>query len=514
VITASGARLAKWGWIKQLGPQEARLRGLAPRGLSSRDFKCIAENGFGDGLNSYAHSMAWFRDQLYVGTSRATLAMVQVNYSSPAMTPWPVKTPKNVYDLDRRAQIWRYDPRTGDWMQVFTSPMTAGRTGEWVARDIGYRSMAVFQGPNDSDSALYVCSWSSSKGEPPLILRSTDGSTFEEVPRPDWGDPTINTFRVLVPFKERLFTTPTGRTEGYGRAAECISDVPIVFETNDPKRGDWKQVSAPGFGDRNNLTIFEMATFNGFLYAGTLNPTSGFQIWKTRADASPPYRWRKVITDGAYRGSLNELAVSMCAFDNALYVGSGVVNGGYDRTRKIGPSAGEIIRIYPDDTWDLVVGSPRRTPQGFKFPLSARGPGFDNLRNGYIWRMAVHEGWLYVGTFNWSVLLPYLPLRKWPQRLQRFVEWIGIENLLQADGGFDLWRTWDGVHWTSVTRTGFGNPYNWGVRTMVSTFQGLFVGTANPFGHEVAARTAAGWTYGPNPRGGLEVWLGKRDREW
>jgi hypothetical protein len=483
-----------------------------PRGLLSSDFKRIAENGFGDGLNSYAHSMAWFRDHLYVGTSRATLSMVRVNNPPPAMIYWPIKAPENVYDLDRKAQIWRYDPRAGNWVQVFTSPMIVGRTQETVARDIGYRGMTVFQGPDAPTPTLYVCTWSSSKGQPPVIMRSTDGSTFEELPRPGWRDPTINTFRALVPFKGRLFTTPTGTTEGYGQAAECISEVPIVFETSDPGSGVWKEASTPGFGDPHNLTIFEMATFNGFLYAGTLNPTRGFQVWKTRADARPPYQWSRVITDGAHRGSLNEVAVSMCVLNHALYVGSGVLNGGYDRTRQIGPSAGEIIRIYPDDTWDLVVGVPRRTPEGFKFPLSARGPGFDNLFNGYIWRMAVHEGSLYVGTYNWSVLLPYLSLEKWPIRLRRFVEWIGIDNLVQADGGFDLWRTRNGIDWMPLTRTGFGNPYNWGARTIVSTPVGLFIGTANPFGPEVAARTAIGWTYGPNPRGGLEVWLGQRNR--
>jgi hypothetical protein len=476
--------------------------------LLSGNFKRIAENGFGDGLNSYAHSMAWFQGHLYVGTSRATFAMVRVNNPPPAMKHWPVKTPENVYDLDRRAQIWRYEPPGGKWVQIFVSPMIVGRTGETVARDIGYRGMTVFQSPDDAEPALYVCSWSSSKGAPPLILRSTDGSTFENLLCPSWRDPTINTFRALVPFKGRLFTTPTGKTEGYGQATESTSEVAIVFETTNPQGGVWREASLHGFGDPTNLTIFELTTFNGFLYAGTVNPTDGYQVWKTRGDGSPPYNWTRVVTGGAYRGQLNEVALSMCVFNGALYIGSGIINGGYDRTRKIGPAAGEIICIYPDDTWDLVVGAPRRTPQGFKFPLSAQGPGFDDLFNGYIWRMAVHEGWLYVGTYNWSVLLPYLALEKWPRKWQKLVEWIGLENLAQAKGGFDLWRTYDGVHWAPVTRTGFDNPYNWGARTMTSTPSGLFVGTANPFGPEVAARTAVGWTYGPNPRGGLEVWLG------
>jgi SAM-dependent methyltransferase len=83
-----------------------------------------------------------------------------------------------------------------------------------------------------------------------------------------------------------------------------------------------------------------------------------------------------------------------------------------------------------------------------------------------------------------------------------------MEALIDRRGGFDLWRTRDGVRWYGVTRNGFGNPFNLGGRTMVSTPHGLFIGTANLFGPQVAVRRAAGWRFEPNPLGGAEVWLG------
>src|SRR5437867_10212785 len=126
-----------------------------------------------------------------------------------------------------------------------------------------------------------------------------------------------------------------------------------------------------------------MAVFNNHLYAGTFNHYEGFQIWKTPATGKSPCRWTKVIERGAYRGPLNEVAMSLCVFDGALYVGSAIQNGGYDRTNFIGPAAAELIRIYADDSWDLVVGSPRSTPQGTKYPLSGLGPGFDSIFAGY-----------------------------------------------------------------------------------------------------------------------------------
>jgi hypothetical protein len=255
-----------------------------------------------------------------------------------------------------------------------------------------------------------------------------------------------------------------------------------------------------------------MAPFNGYLYAGTLNPERGFEIWKCRPVGELPYRWTRVITEGAYRGSLNEAATSMCVFNGALYVGTGIQQGGYDRLHGVGPAAAELIRIHPDDSWDLIVGSPRRTPEGWKRPLTGLGPGFDDWFNTYIWRMAAHDGWLYAGTYNWSVWLRYLPVDGWQTPVRRLVHRIGIENIVADRGGFDLWRSRDGVRWSPITRNGFDNPWNYGVRTMQSTPYGLFVGTTNPFGPEVAVETSRGWEYFPNRKGGLEIWLGADGR--
>ncbi len=85
-----------------------------------------------------------------------------------------------------------------------------------------------------------------------------------------------------------------------------------------------------------------------------------------------------------------------------------------------------------------------------------------------------------------------------------------MENIVARQGGFELWRSSDGENWLPVNRQGFGNPYNYGLRTLISTPHGLFLGTANPFGPRVAVRREDQWRYEDNPRGGLEVWLGRR----
>src|SRR5581483_8569205 len=133
-----------------------------------------------------------------------------------------------------------------------------------------------------------------------------------------------------------------------------------------------------------------------------------------------------VLTNGAYRGNLNELAISMCPFDGALYVGTAIQNGGYDRAYKVGPAAPELIRIFPDDSWDLIVGTARLTPRGWEVPLSGWGPGFGSPFNGYFWRMAVHDHALYLGTYKWAVMLPWLKSERWPLWLRRAAHRVGV----------------------------------------------------------------------------------------
>ena len=161
-------------------------------------------------------------------------------------------------------------------------------------------------------------------------------------------------------------------------------------------------------------TVYELAVLGDYLYAGT-GGLSGFQIWKTDGEGKPPFRWEKVLDGGAGRGALNQGAVAMTAFGDALYIGTGIQNGGYDWRFKIGPAAAEIIRLNADGSWDIIVGNARDG----RNPLSGLFAGFNNYFAGYVWRMGVHQGWLYAGTLDWSLILGYTDLKKKPMRISR-----------------------------------------------------------------------------------------------
>ena len=92
------------------GPPDERV-------LRAAQFRAIATRGFGDPQNSYPHAMAWFRDRLFVGTTRNILQLVSIapDPSTDAFHLWPVRVPDgtNALSLDQRCQIWRYDALAG-----------------------------------------------------------------------------------------------------------------------------------------------------------------------------------------------------------------------------------------------------------------------------------------------------------------------------------------------------------------------------------------------------------------
>lgn len=448
-------------------------------------FRPIIEPGGGNPRSRIAHATQMFGDRLFVGVTH----------------------PRGDGPEDC-ARILRRDFATGTWDEVHRAPLRPadarvahirdlqGRArahtvslGTPLPRERGFRGAAVFQGRSDQAPALYVSTISNWGG---LILRSGDGETFEPVSAPGLIDDRLLSFRALVPFRGRLFTTPIGAL------ADGVLDRngtlrPVVLCSDDPAGGDWREASAPGFGNADNTVVFQMAAHGSWLYAGTGNPKTGMEIWKTDAEGRPPFHWRRVLAEGAERFALNESAASLVPFGDALYVGTGLPGLGRDRVHGIGPAAAELLRIWPDDSWELLMGQPRFSHGGLRLPRMAMGPGFDDFHNSVVWRMAVHDGWLYVGTHHWGVYRA------------------AADGAPHPWGGFHLWATPDGETWTAVSRDGLGDAFAVGVRGLVSTPFGLVLGTDDHGAlRQTLARRAGnppGWRSSDGKAGGFMLSL-------
>lgn len=410
----------------------------------------IGCGGIGNARSRVAHSCTVFNDRLFLGV-----------------------THPNGEGPEDAARVLSYDFGSGNWSEVHRSPLRDPTERDFAAdilragggkrvvsergvpRERGFRGMCTFKGASDPAPCLYVSTISNLGG---LILRSEDGTSFEVVSAPGLGDDRLLSFRALVPFQGRLFTTPIGAVAD-GKLDRNGTIDPTVFVTDDPAGGVWHRASQPGFGNPDNGVVFQFAVMDDFLYAGTGNPKSGFEIWRTRAEGKPPFEWHKVLDRGAGRFSLNASVSSLVPFNGALYIGTGLPGLGRDRAHDIGPAAAELVRLWPDGTFEVVVGEPRFSASGFQVPLSGMLPGFDDPANSVIWRMAVFHGTLYVATHHWGIY--------------RFL--MGTEAVPR--GGFHIWASTDGETFTPITQTGFGDPYAVGVRTLVPTSHGLVIGT-------------------------------------
>jgi hypothetical protein len=422
--------------------------------VTQRDFKRVNVPGFGNRWNTYPWSMQWWAGKLYVGTNKSfpCVEYYVLHSAMPWLQRYPPRFDPDVacaacpFDLDLQAEIWEYTPGTARWARVYESPVDVpvpDHPSLRIARDIGYRNMAIVLEP-DGTEALYVSAVSARPLDrrlpPPRLLRSTDGRTFAAIPADAGtvlGDVAAVGYRSWITYHDRHYVVATNL---YGDG--------LLLETSNPGGGnnDYRYVLAP------NLHVNEMAVYNDFLYLGLRHPLLGYQVVKTRAEGSPPYKLIPVVPHGAGRSILkrSHTVLSMCGFQDCLYVGTA--------------NPPELLRIYADDRWDIVVGQARSTSVGRKVPLSSLSDGFDYPLNNLIERMQVHDSQLYVGLVSFAGKYRRLPI---------------VGRAVEVHRGFDLYATQDGVRFEMVTQTGFDSVGTTGVRTLASTPVGLFVGAIN-----------------------------------
>jgi hypothetical protein len=479
----------------------------SPFGLWQRDFRKVATDGYGDWQNIYAWSLASFKGDLYVGTARqAAIAPVMefMTGAMPgmtmppgafpddavpflrqfvAMTPTgPVVTDEALYEkwnAASHAEIWRL--RNGKWTCVYRAgdvpSFLRAQDGTYpylTSSAIGFRNMVPYKDKHGVE-ALYASSGSFTFAySAPLLFRSTDGKNWTTLTTP-----------AAMGRESRTLGVHNGKLYvGAGTATLSVLGGEVVpgsvWCSNDPADpASWQKVLdfptlAPG-----NTGVTSLASANGFIYAGTEN-VNGFEVWRsTVANPTGNADWKQLVKDGA-GDRYNGWAGTMRAFRKDVYVGSMAVPG---MTGKMAMKAFDLIRVRPNDTWQLLVGN--RDPEipvdgaAPRRPLSGWPSGFGMPTNLYCWSMEVYHGKLYVGSMDMSSMLraateagAELPDMGIPPTI--------LDVILKA-AGFDLWKTGEGLIWAPVTLRGLGDYRNYGARTMRVHNDRLYIGTANPF---------------------------------
>ena len=424
------------------------VAGVIPNPLEFTEF---AELGFGDRQNTKAWSMALWNGDLYVGTARAHMCMDWAGLSILLPERYDYPPPDEdwacaptIVELPLQAEIWRYSPVSESWTRVYQSPLIPNPSapGFMTSRDAGFRNMVAFTDPN-GEEALYATGITSESifpgMPPPRILRTPDGVNWQPVPQDpgtllgDLGRGQAN-FRAATVYKDKLYVV-NGNLRGTG----------VVLESADPAAGNdaYRPVTPP------DLPVFEMESYNGYLYIGT-GSADGYQVLKTDATGDPPYELVPVVEMGGYNESFPSPGVaSMYIFRDRLYIGT--------------DKPPELIRINPDDSWDLIIGPSRDTPTGYKEPLSGLGRGLDYLLANHFHRMVEYDGRLLLSTNDAT----------------GFLRTYELAQAFLPSMGFDLVYSDDGNEFAFATLTGLEQPFDIVIRVFAATPFGLAAGTSN-----------------------------------
>lgn len=445
----------------------------------------IAKNGFGDSQNSYSWSIGWFKGKLYIGTARSELCVENAitQFYFPFGKAYLSNPFKDVHcapdptDLDLRAEIWQYTPETGKWKRVFRSPADIPNPtakGKFVARDVGFRGTAVMKDAKGR-AALFISGVTAdeylpqiAKKHPPRILRTYDGEHFTAISNQTivrqtgaYSSKRAIGYRGMRIWKGDLYVVASSAFTGDG----------AVFKVTNPfGTARLKQVTPPG------MHVFELEVFAGDLYVGTGSYDQGYAVYKTE-QTKAPWKFEPVVLDGAGNAEKMVSVLSMHPFKGYLYVG-GVSWYSFDK----GLPSTEMIRIDPKGNWEVVTGAARQAPDGStRMPISGLPAGFGNAFNAHIWRINDINGTLFAGTLDWSWYVQN------PGSYNG--RWAGLyDKYMSQEFGFDLWASCDGTNWFPVTRNAFGfnSKYDFGVRALLPTPAGLFIGSANHgFGTDV-----------------------------
>ena len=211
-----------------------------------------------------------------------------------------------------------------------------------------------------------------------------------------------------------------------------------------PPYTDWVQVNNAGFGDPNNAIIWSMAVYKSHLYAAVENDATGCELWATAGTGGPPYTdWVQVNTDG-FGAATTRMSVSLTVKGSYLFAGTGGT-----------PTAG-IAQLWRT----AGAGGPPYTDW-----VKVAPDGFGDAENRIIFDIISDGSYIYAGTMN-SVT--------------------GCEVWRSACSGGPPF-----TDWTQVNNDGFGDVKNDTATRFVFYNENLYAPTANQNGRKLSRLTAS-----------------------
>lgn len=178
-------------------------------------------------------------------------------------------------------------------------------------------------------------------------------------------------------------------------ARKAGSGAPALWRPATSKSALWQEFKNQSLPAAHKGEAAAVRISEGTIWAAFGHPVSGFEIWSAPWNENS-LAWNKVLENGASKWAANSDVFALASFAGACYAATGASDTQQTTLAPFHRRAFELLRIYPDGDWDLVVGTPVFTPTGLRAPLSAQGPGFDHLWNDRVLSLVPHGGKLFV----------------------------------------------------------------------------------------------------------------------
>lgn len=117
--------------------------------------------------------------------------------------------------------------------------------------------------------------------------------------------------------------------------------------------------------------ITAMAALGEALVVAVSDPLAGFDLYAL-TDLSGDPVFAPILDGGAHRHALNSVVPCVSRDGDGLLFGTAALAEGATPVGNWGP---ELLRLDAQGLWDLVIGQPRFSPDGLRFPASGREPG-------------------------------------------------------------------------------------------------------------------------------------------
>jgi hypothetical protein len=342
------------------------------------------------------------------------------------------------------------------WTQV---PFEA--SGNWAVLSLETFKGNLYSASADCDHGL-------------TIRRLKSDGTWAQASEYGFGNSQLSTPWDMISFKDMLYVS----------AMDFCGRLQSGHIWRSADGSTWEPVTTDGFGNTNINSILNFAIFKDMLYV-TAGGNLGMEIWRSSNGA--PDTWKQVVTANSMGDNLASGSTSFIVYKESLYAIIGtdgahparvwrtsngdtwtaVTDNGFGDVFNIDPGGAAIFKDYlyvgMMNKKTVRIGQIWRTKDGSNWEKVV-ADGFGNPNNVKVDSLYTYEGQLYAGTWNED------------------------EKSGNNAEGLQIWRSPDGLHWTQVNVSGFGDANNWVTHLSVdvAAFQdSLYYGTWNWNGGQI-----------------------------